>query len=54
MKLMILIGTTVFGWAGWWLGEQLSDDVTAALLLGGVGTVAGVVAGWWVGRKIEE
>lgn len=54
MKLMIFLGTTIFGWVGWWLGEQLSDDITAALLLGGVGTVFGVFAGWWVGRKFEE
>lgn len=54
MKLMIFVGMTVFGWAGWWLGEQLSDDITAALFLSSVGSVAGVIAGWWVARKIEE
>lgn len=54
MKLMIFVGMTVFGWAGWWLGEQISDDITAALILSGIGTMAGVVAGWWVARKIEE
>jgi len=52
--LFIFLGTLIGGWFGWWLGAQLSEDISLALLLSGVGTIAGVVAGWWVARKIVE
>jgi uncharacterized membrane protein (DUF485 family) len=53
MKFMTyFLGPSVVGWFGWWLGAQLSEDITWALLLSGVGTIAGVFVGWWLGRQL--
>lgn len=53
-KLLIFVGMTVGGWAGWWLGEQVSDGLGLPLFLSGIGSLAGIVAGWWLAKKIEE
>ena len=38
--LLALIGTTVLGSIGWWLGEQISVGV--AVVLGAIGSGAGL------------
>ena len=48
-KLCILIGTTVLGWVGWWLGEQLGGEMTA-FVVSGIGSIAGVYLGWRIAR----
>jgi membrane protein YqaA with SNARE-associated domain len=54
MKYLIFIGMTIGSIVGWWLGEQISDDITWPLLISSVGTIAGVIGGWWIGRKVEQ
>ena len=53
MKLLIFVGMTVGSGVGWWMGEQISDDMTWALLLSSVGTLGGIWGGWWIARKNE-
>jgi len=53
MKLMIWIGITVGGALGGWLGAALDHGNwfgAASILLGGVGSVAGL----WAGYKISK
>jgi hypothetical protein len=47
-KLCIFVGMTVLGWVGWWLGDQFG--ITAAFILGGVGSLLGVYVGWRINR----
>jgi hypothetical protein len=47
-KILILIGMTIVGWVGWWLGAKIG--LTAAFLLSCVGSIAGVYLGWRVHR----
>ena len=46
--LCILVGMAVFGWVGSWLGNMIG--FTTGLVLGGIGTMAGVYVGWRVNR----
>jgi len=47
-KLCIFIGMTIFGWLGWWLGEQFG--FTTAFILSGLGSMVGVYVGWRINR----
>ena len=47
-KLCILVGATVFGWVGWWLGSGFG--FMTAYLFSSVGTILGVYLGWRVNR----
>jgi uncharacterized membrane protein YfcA len=53
-KLCIFVGTTIGGYAGWWVGDRLGFDFFGAFLVSGVGSVVGVYAGWKLARKLEE
>ena len=53
-KFLIFIGMTIGSYAGWWMGEQISDDITWALLFSSIGTIAGVILGWWIAQKSAE
>ena len=52
-RLMIFLGSSILGWAGWWLGEQIGG-FTSALVLSGIGTIAGVYVGWRINRDYFE
>jgi hypothetical protein len=54
VKLCIFVGTTVVGYAFWFLGELIGLSFFGCFLLSGVGSVVGVWAGWKVARKLEE
>jgi len=47
-RLCIFIGMTVLGWVGWWIGARFG--FTAAFLMSGVGSMAGVYVGWRIHR----
>lgn len=47
-KLCIFLGMTVSGWAGWWIGEYFG--LFPALVLSGIGSLAGVYVGWRIHR----
>ena len=51
-KLLSLVGATVGGAAGWWLGAHLG--LMTALALGLLGTGAGIFAGRRVARDHFE
>jgi hypothetical protein len=53
-KLCIFVGTTVGGYAGWYLGEACGLGFGGAFLISGVGSIAGVYGGWKLARKLEE
>ncbi|MDL2362755.1 MAG: hypothetical protein QFB86_00010 [Patescibacteria group bacterium] len=53
MKLMILLGTTIVGSLGAWIGASMDHGNyfgASSLLLGTVGSLAGV----WIGYKIAS
>lgn len=52
-KLCILVGTTVVGYAGWFLGEAVGLDFAWCFVLSGIGSIVGVWAGWKLARKLE-
>ena len=41
--MMNVIGASVGGWAGWWVGDH--RNLTWALLLSLIGSVAGMIVG---------
>ena len=47
-KLCILIGATVLGWVGWWLGARIG--FMTAYVLSGIGSIVGVYVGWRINR----
>ena len=53
LKLCILVGTTLGGYAGWWLGDALGLGLAGAFLLSGAGSLVGVYAGWRAGRRLD-
>ena len=48
-KLLILIGMTLGGWVGWWLGDRFG--VMTAFIVSTLGSLIGVVLAWKVGRR---
>ena len=54
VKLCIFVGTTVLGYAFWYLGEWVGFEFFGCFLLSGVGSVLGVWLGWKVAKKLEE
>jgi hypothetical protein len=53
-KLCIFGGTTVFGYAGWFVGELLGFDFFGCFLLSGLGSILGVWLGWKLAQKLAE
>jgi len=56
MKLMILIGITIFGLLGSWIGALMDHGNWMggwSILLGAVGSFFGIWAGYKAGRYIE-
>ena len=47
-KLCILLGMTIVGWAGWWVGARVG--FLTAFLLSCMGSVIGVYLGWRINR----
>jgi len=45
-KLLVLIGTTIFGGIGWWLGERVG--IMTAFIVSMIGTGVGI----YVGRRL--
>ena len=43
-KLCMIIGMTVFGWIGWWIGDKIG--FMTGYVLSGIGSVAGIYVGW--------
>lgn len=52
-KLLIFVGTTVVGYAGWFLGELLGFEFFGCFILSGIGSVAGVWAGWKLAQRFK-
>ncbi len=52
-KLLIFLGMTVFGWLGWWIGNNLGGFLTA-FILSGVASMIGVYVGWRINRDYFE
>jgi hypothetical protein len=52
-KICIFVGTTVLGYAGWYVGELLGFEFMGCFLVSGVGSVVGVWAGWKLARRFE-
>ena len=56
MKLLILIGVTVVGTLGGWIGAALDHGNwfgTASLLLGTVGSLLGIWVGYKAGQYLD-
>ena len=51
-KICIFLGMTVFGWLGWWVGEQVG--FMTAFVLSGLASIAGVYVGWRIHRDYFE
>jgi hypothetical protein len=52
-RLCIFVGTTIGGYAFWFLGDAAGLDFFGAFLLSGLGSVLGVWAGWKIAKKLE-
>ena len=52
MKLCIFAGTTIVGYAFWYLGVLLGFEFFGCFLLSGVGSVVGVWVGWKVAQRL--
>jgi hypothetical protein len=51
-KLLILIGVTLLGWMGWWLGARFG--LMTGYILSGIGSMAGAYLGWRLHRDYFE
>lgn len=52
-KLCIFAGTTILGYAGWFLGAALGFEFFGCFLVSGLGSVVGVWAGWKVAQHFK-
>ncbi len=52
-KLFIFAGTTVVGYAGWYVGVLLHLEFFGCFMLSGVGSVVGVWAGWKLAQRFQ-
>lgn len=52
-KLCCFAGATLFGYAGWFLGEAIGLGLFGAFALSGAASVAGVYVGWKIARRFE-
>lgn len=51
-KLCIFAGTTILGYAAWYLGDALGLSFFGSFLLSGLGSVVGVYAGWKLAQRL--
>jgi len=51
-RLCILVGMTVFGSVGWWLGERVG--FMTAFLVSGLGSFFGIYVGWKLARSLGD
>lgn len=51
-KLCIFAGTTILGYAGWFLGDALGLGFGWAFVLSSIGSLVGVYVGWKLAQKI--
>jgi len=47
-KMVMMVSVTLFGWLGWWLGED--NGMMTAFMLSSVASLVGVVAAWWFNK----
>lgn len=52
-KLCIFAGTTIVGYAGWFLGGALGLEFFGSFLLSGLGSLVGVWVGWKVAQRFK-
>ncbi len=52
-RLLIFVGTLVFGYLFWFLGEAVGLEFFGCFLLSGVGSVIGVYAGWKAAQRFR-
>ncbi len=52
-RLLIFVGTLVFGYLFWFLGEALGFEFFGCFLLSGVGSFIGVYAGWKAAQRFR-
>ena len=50
VKTLVLIGSTIGGAAGWWLGDALGGGIMGAFIVSMIGTGIGIYAG----RRIAQ
>jgi hypothetical protein len=48
-RILLFTGATLGGWLGWMLGEQVG--LMTAVILGGVGSVLGILGTWKLYRR---
>ncbi len=53
-KICILIGTTIGGCSGWWLGEALGWDFFPNFMASGIGSLVGVYVSWKLAQKFFD
>jgi uncharacterized membrane protein YfcA len=51
-KVFILVGMSLGGWIGWWIGSHVG--VWTAYLCSSVGTLFGVYLGWRTARDLMD
>ena len=52
-KLCIFVGTTIGGYAFWYLGDLIGLEFVGCFVLSGVGSMVGVYAGWKVAQHYK-
>ena len=52
-KLCIFAGTTIIGYAGWFLGGALGLEFFGSFVLSGLGSLVGVWAGWKLAQRFK-
>jgi len=53
-KLCIFAGTTICGYAGWYLGELLGFEIMGEFLVSGTGSLLGVYLGWKFAQRLDR
>jgi membrane protein YqaA with SNARE-associated domain len=48
-RFLVLLGSCLGGWAGWWLGARAG--LVTAFFVSTIGTGLGVYLGWRIGRE---
>jgi len=52
LKLLIILGSTIGSYLGWWIGEAVGGEIVLPFCISAIGAAFGIYLGWKVGKEL--